>query len=340
MLIAVCLFLTAITATYPCTASQATEPNEDILIVNTTIYHPEIYSPNYIDPVRQQVKDMKAKGLNETVIVKKLKEQNIIYWPEKDEWAKGTELTPEELKNYQLHIDKLNKQYGFTSNNKTVQVKTISSDEINQVDDMLKTPDSDFTYTGWVGAMKPGSVAVANSKYGGSFQHIITTHLGGQGSVIEIGVIRSYDIQSYNVVTFQGNIDGTPVHYRTVNPEDWHNYEILVTTNHNSQGYLYYVYFDGSQVRSGRLNSLNNQVTQNNENWKYTTAPSFSVDTSHAVYNIQSLAKNGNSNFFPWNSTIPYASSNDYYATYPQHQILDDQGWNPHNWYHESWTQY
>lgn len=325
------------------TASSALpESNNDIQINNVSINHPEIYSPLYVDPIRKQVINMRAKGMNNSQIVQQLKDQNIVYWPEQDEWAMGTEFTPNEYNAFQIHVNNSYKQYGIQPHFTNTQVVN-PLNTYNQVDDMLKTADIDFSYSGWAAGGKPGTLGIGTSETNGSFQHQWTTHLGSQGTVIEVGVIRiaTDPNKVYSVYTCQGNVDGNqPVHYTTVNSEDWHTYEILVTANHYSQGYLYYVYMDGIQIRSGYLNSLYNQVTQNNENVKDTQSLTYSTDTSHSAYKMQYLAKSGTSNFFPWNSTLPKDTYPDNYATYPQQQVINDQWYNPHSWYHEGWTQY
>lgn len=322
---------------------------------------PDVLKPGYVDPITKQAREMKAKGINDSEIVKEFEKQGIIYYPDSDSWVKGRRLTEEEQKRVIFPIYDYNdkgmylKAIYYGKNDTTLNISeqqspittTTMSQSIGQINVYIETTDPyKFSYLGWGGHIIPGSEAADIS---GTEWHYVTTHLGSSGSCTELGVYRSEVDSSLTVYSYDNRVEpGHPLYTGTTpihpDPSSDNGAIIIVTGTWESgsvPGYVYYLYWNGQQFRRGHLTSLYNQVNQANEAIPGSDDTHYSVDSQHAIFYGQSLYKTQDSSGHYQSVAWVNSGNTPTYETgnwLPMRQVTY-YGYNPYSYVHESWVQ-
>lgn len=341
------------------TASLGFTPNHTVdKYTDIAQVDPDVLKPGYVDPITRQAREMKAKGINNSEIIKEFEKQGIIYYPDSDSWIKGRHLTEEEQKKVIFPIYDYNDKgiylkaiyYGEndTMVNVSEQKSSISTQasttSLGQINVWVETDD--FAYLGWGGHIIPGSVAAEPT---GTEWHYVTTHLGSSGSCTEIGVYRSESDSVLTVYSYDNRVEpGHPLYVGTTpihpSPSSDNGAIIIVTGTWESgsvPGYVYYLYWNGQQFRRGHLTSLYNQVNQANEAIPGSGNTHYSVDSQHAIFYGQSVYKtldsSGNYQNCAWldNWNTPSSESGSWL---PMVQNIGF-GYNPYSYIHDSWVQ-
>lgn len=276
----------------------------------------DITKPEFVDPVLSEVSKLTAIGMNDSTIVAEFAKQGIIYYPATKDWAVGQYATPEQMK-YWARAEP-------TLNNSTMSSMSMTPMDITYDHDDL-----------------------------GTVCHYITTHIGnGAYGCFEIGVWNYPPGNKYVVYTYSQNDgdDGPVVTQYYPSPSAFYRYTIFTTGVDDGSGYPYYASFDSTVIRMVHMGSLDNQISQCNEAFKYHSLvpTTFTPDTSRAVFKWQyvvdkmiSVPPGGILVPVPdiWYTNIadrtgtPYATSPQHYARTPE----AFPGTTTNSWRFETW---
>lgn len=276
----------------------------------------DMMKPGYVDPIVSQANKWKAEGMNDTEIVNKFAEQEVIYDPKTQVWAFGHIPTAEEQK-------------------RLPTIHTYSGPSTRgQVTAGMWT--NDYAYAGYHYYMCPGELTV-NTNHQGTDLYYVTTHIGcGAGGCFEIGVYRYYlDPSHIWVFTYSQN-DNPHWGYTNIEVDTttYHTYAITYTGTHNGNGYLYAAAIDGQTIRTIYMSSLYCEISEcyevfNSPGYQYTT------ELDSANFLTQYLYTPGG-NWIPWNSNVldePGTPRQDY-PTRLSRWISGE------SWFNTMWVQY
>jgi len=364
LLAAPVIVLSKDTAQADSTSSLGFTPNHTVdKYTDIAKVDPDVLKPGYIDPITKQAREMKAKGINDSEIIKEFEKQGIIYYPDSDSWVKGRCLTKDEMKEKKIifpvydyndkgmYLKAIYYGENDTMVNVSEQKPSVTTQaaitSIGQINVWVETTDPyKFAYLGWGGHIIPGSEAADIS---GTEWHFVTTHLGSSGSCTELGVYRSESDSVLTVYSYDNRVEpGHPLYTGTTPihpaPSSDNGAIIIVTGTWESgsiPGYVYYLYWNGQQFRRGHLTSLYNQINQANEAIPGSDDTHYSVDSQHAIFYGQSVYKtldsSGNYAVYGWvnNANTPSRVSGDWL---PMKQVTS-YGYTPYSYVHESWVQ-
>jgi len=146
------------------------------------------------------------------------------------------------------------------------------------------------TYFGVNTYMSPGPLPVSST---GTFQHVVTTHIGKPASSgedwTEAGATMSVNDPNPRYFTYDNDEGGWQFHGAAGTSQK--NYQIYVSSTVESftrngqtvSGYVYNIWIDNSWVRSGHLLSRQTGINCANENWAQ-SGNSFSSENSHPTF--------------------------------------------------------
>ncbi|MFA4860683.1 hypothetical protein [Methanoregula sp.] len=175
------------------------------------------------------------------------------------------------------------------------------------------------TYTGINTDMSPGPLPVSST---GTFQHVVTTHVGKPAASgedwTEAGATMSVNDPSPRYFTYDNDEGGWQFHGSADSSQK--NYQIFVSNTlesytHNGgtvSGYVYNIWINNNWVRNGHLLSRQTGINCANENWDQGNNV-FSPENSHPTFQYGYLFKDSGyqlwgaysglqSNFNTWGS--------------------------------------
>lgn len=188
----------------------------------------------YVDPIISQANIWKAQGLDDSQIVDEFAKEGVTFNPKTYAWDLGHSPTSEELKYITLPMNPLTlKPYNYSS---LLNGKIAPQALTGQAFSGLWTTYS--TFCGFDYYMEPGDVTSTTS---GTSSHYVTTHIGDSSSCLEVGVMRTGGAPYLKVYTYYSSptyTDSVPHEYLIYpSTSDFHEYSIIYTGTHNSNGY-------------------------------------------------------------------------------------------------------
>ncbi|KQC10048.1 MAG: hypothetical protein PHR63_09995 [Methanoregulaceae archaeon] len=239
---------------------------------------------SYVSPAQKAINAMKARQYSDEQITSVLNEHGYGWDPKTGSCWKGRAPTPEEQKdinyirgpNYSP-FTQINESFSETEKDGTRD--SAAGATMNLVDEN--------TYFGINLYMCPGDMAISST---GTFQHVVTTHVGkrkpsGADDWTEAGVARSMNDPTRQYFTYDNDEGGWQFH-GTASSSASKNYKIYITSTYESAGYVYHIWIDGSWKRSGHLYYRQTKYNCANEIWALGSNP-FSHDaTSSDFQNI------------------------------------------------------
>ena len=252
---------------------------------------------DYKSPAKMIIDLMKSKGYTDSQITDALKGHGYGWDPKTGACWKGTAPTAEEQK----IIDRIRGPgYSPSSPYKSIQPLNILTDR--QAYRQIKVI-ADSTYFGVNINMKPGNTLTSSS---GTFQHVLTTHLGKKPNPstecwIESGVEKFSDSTARRYFTYDNDEGGWQFH-GNADATTLKNYMIYVTTTHDSSGYVYHVWIGNVWVRDGHVAFRENVIDSSNEIWAtgsnpWTPDPSTTVFRDGYLYQASGISQ--------WGSNVP-----------------------------------
>ncbi len=298
------------------------------------------------DPVKQKIKEFKARGMNDTAVVLNIKAQGMFWDPKTDDHGVGILLTPEESAQFKLNSSRViyNSTELSTYANVSANVSPMSAVGGTQANIVWRTSDS--TYKGICGNMVAGSLAISQT---GTSNHCITSHVGGPNSGddwIEVGIrcdinVDGQPLGPYTLFTYWGK-GGSAAWYCppgfSIGPSTSITFLIIIgsyDSSHNA--YPYDVYVNGQFVRRVYINRATACVDYANEIWRPNESVSYTSDTSNAEISSAWLI-NSNYNWIAWNHNI---EDYEFWAPYfglPMTGGRYEEGSNPSFWHFWSRT--
>lgn len=138
------------------------------------------------------------------------------------------------------------------------------------------------TYFGVYVEMKTGEMGVSPE---GTYQHVLTTHVGkqkpsGVDDWTEAGVARSVNDPERRYFTYDNN-EGQWLFHGSADASTFTPYKIYITDTRESAGYVYHIWIDGRWVRSGHLYYRQTQFNCANEIWALNNDPFTKGTTSY-----------------------------------------------------------
>jgi hypothetical protein len=272
----------------------------------------------YESPSKKIITLMKAKKYSDTQITALLN-QNGYGWDARtgSSW-KGSTPTVDEQKVIDL-IRGPGYSPDWSSSQKNLSKTTMAGIlSLNSAGALMMINDQN-TYFGVNTYMSPGPLPVSST---GTFQHVVTTHVGKPASSgedwTEAGATMSVNDPNPRYFTYDNDEGGWQFHGAAGTSQK--NYQIYVSSTVESftrngqtvSGYVYNIWIDNSWVRSGHLLSRQTGINCANENWVQ-SGNSFSSESSHPTFQNGYLYKNSGyqlwgaysglqSNFNTWGS--------------------------------------
>ncbi|AGB02602.1 hypothetical protein [Methanoregula formicica] len=289
----------------------------------------EAYLNNYISPANNLVKTMKNGGYTEDQITQFLNMNGYGWDPKTGASWKGTAPTPEEQK----IINKIRGQdyspYGAFS--QTRSSSAIARD--GRAGGATQSVNNENTFVGFNGYMNPGSMFVSSA---GTFQHVVTTHVGkktpsGQDDWTEAGVLNSMNDAYARYFTYD-NDEGAWQFHGAAEVEWYKNYAIYVTSSSDSSGYIYNIWIDNNWVRSGHLKARQTGINNANEIWSLGTNWFDYDDINPAFQNENLYTTSGSVQWGDYPTTGTSLSSD------PYGYVLKDHYMNSGTWKFYSWN--
>lgn len=254
---------------------------------------------SYISPAETIISAMKKMRYSEDQITVVLKNQGYGWDPKTGACWKGTAPTEAEQK---IISQIRGPNYSPFDRDTTVKESIAGTKSLRQEYRQMKT-SSGTTYFGVYDYMKPGQMATSSS---GTYQHVITTHVGRKPSSTteswtEAGVADSVVDPTRQYFTYD-NDEGLWLFHGTAGSSTLKTYQIYVTDTLESAEYKYHIWIGGSWVRSGHVAFRENYVDQANEIWAEGSNP-FSTDTSITEFRDSYLYHSGG--YSMWGTNVP-----------------------------------
>lgn len=243
-------------------------------------------------PAKVLIDELKSKSYSNEDITRELAKHGYGWYPETGSCWSGTLPSEEELKIIQKIRGPEYSPFGVETGTKALE----------QAFHMMYVLNNDV-YRGINTYMKPSEM---NVEQGGTYQHVITTHVGKKPTPstecwTEVGVARSVPDNTRQRFTFDNDEGGWVFHGET-DASTYRNYIIYVTDTYENGGYLYHIWIDGEWKRSGHLVFKENEINYANEIWSDGSDP-WTDDSGIAVFKDGFLYQGSGAVW--WNSDVP-----------------------------------
>ena len=222
------------------------------------------YLNDYISPAQEVIRAMKTRNYSDAQISDLLEKSGYGWDPKTGACWKGTSPTQEEQK----VIDQI-RGTGYSPYRTSAQSReTPAKSWDGRAGGATQSVVNENVFVGFNGYMNPGSMIVRST---GTFQHVVTTHVGkktpsGQDDWTEAGVSNSMNDPYARYFTYDNDEGGWQFH-GAAEVEWFKNYAIYVTSTSDSSGYIYNIWINNNWVRSGHLNARQTGINNANEIW-------------------------------------------------------------------------
>lgn len=231
----------------------------------------EKYLASYESPARKAIKMMKGKNYTEKRISEFLAINGYGWDPRTGACWKGELPTVAEQKTIDVIRGPDYSPFPSSHKENPMEIKNANSLRENGATMNLLNTN---TYFGIYVEMKPGEMMVRS---GGTFQHVLTTHVGkkkpsGVDDWTEAGVVQSVNNPEKRYFTYD-NDEGQWLFHGLADAGTFTPYKIYITNTWESAGYVYHIWIDGRWVRSGHLYYRQTQYNCANEIWAFNNDP-------------------------------------------------------------------
>jgi hypothetical protein len=253
----------------------------------------------YVNPAEKIRNEMKSRKYSESQIATVLKSRGYNCDFNTGACWKGTAPTEKEL---EIINQIRGKDYSPFDRENNMQKTTLGTLSLRQEYRQMKTT-SGTTYFGVYDYMKPGQTVTSSS---GTFQHVVTTHVGRKPSPsteswTEAGVAASVADPQRRYFTYDNDEGGWSFH-GNAGAAAVSSYQIYVTNTLESGGYKYHIWINGGWVRTGHFAYRQNYIDQANEIWAE-GSNSFSSDPSITEFRDSYLYHN--TGYSWWGTNVP-----------------------------------
>jgi hypothetical protein len=289
----------------------------------------EDFLNTYVSPAEKLISTMKEKKYSESQITDLLTINGYGWDPRTGASWKGTAPTPEEQK----IIDQIRgpgySPFGISSESKQMSALTWDG----RAGGATQSVNNENAFVGYNLYMNPGSMTVSPT---GTFQHVVTTHVGkvtpsGQQDWTEAGVTNSMNDPYARYFTYDNDEGGWQFHGAA--ETGWYkNYAIYVSSTHDSSGYVYNTWINNNWVRSGHLKARQTGINDANEIWSL-GSNWFSHDSINPAFSNEYLYTSSGS--LPWGD---YPNTATHWGTDPYGYVLQGHYMNGGTWKFYSWN--
>lgn len=286
------------------------------------------------DPVLSKIKDMTAKGSNNSTIVSELNKLGMFWDPKTGDHGIGKLLTPEEMAKLPS-MQNPETMYATATSGLTpssMGVTPMTTYTGTQANVFWKS--NNMLYDEDLYNIVPGSLVISTS---GTTNHCITSHMGGGSDWIEAGIRR--DVQNgqlgpYTVFTYWG-YGGSQAWYCpsgfSIGPDTVVGFALERSEPYDSQynGYPYDFYVNNQWVRRVYMNYAANTVDWANEMWRASQSNNYDRDSSSAQMSEGVLHESSSGYWDAWASGFPdtyYVAPNPCPMTSSRSQYTDQYG--------------
>lgn len=284
---------------------------------------------NYVSPSKKIITFMKGKGYSNSQITDLLTKNGYGWDADTGATWKGTAPTTEELKIISQIRGPGYNPFATSSQNKEISPLAGSG----RTGGAIQNVNDENSFFGINLYMSPGSMTVSST---GTFQHVVTTHVGkktpsGQDDWTEAGVTNSMNDPYARYFTYDNDEGGWQFH-GAAETGVFKNYMIYVSSTPDSSGYPYNTWINNNWVRSGHLKARQTGINNSNEIWTL-GSNWFSHDSTNPTFQNEYLYKN--SGLQQWGD---YPNSATSWGTDPYGYALQTHYMNGGGWKFVSWN--
>jgi hypothetical protein len=240
----------------------------------------------YVSPSDQLINTMKARHYSEAQITDILNKNGYGWEPKTGASWKGTAPTPAEQKIISQIRGPGYSPFPVQPQNR----KAVSLAWNGRAGGATQYVTDENAFVGFNGYMLPGSMTVSST---GTFQHVVTTHVGkktpsGKDDWTEAGVSNSMNDPYARYFTYDNDEGGWQFLPGPADIGWFKNYAIYVSSTHDSSGYVYNTWINNNWVRSGHLKARQTGINNANEIWSV-GSNWFSHDSTNPTFQSESL---------------------------------------------------